>query len=350
MKLQKFLRQFPSYLYVFFLGIFSSYLASAIEIGLSNKHLDADYNFLPAQDSSFKQSSIDEFSISASNNKFYIGLEKISLLLEGARNTFPKNVDLDVDEEIISLGYIINSNLIKISSQSTSKLSQSFDCYSFQTITLGSCKEADLSITSTNPKYNELNGDLIKIEGEASGYTIEYIFSEAPSNLNWIADSVELAIIYNEYNYDWLTPLEEIKSNVLLNLDFDGITLGDALNNEFARLPQRDKWETFQFRVRSMKDLYFNDWNDNVGIHSEIDLNFIHYQNYTDYKSVPSNNFKLKLGLFLRSNNTEFMIFGEYFQNNLLGYHPIVLNQRTESRLSDSFGQLGVSFRFLFGK
>ena len=346
--LQKFLRQYPSYLCVFFLGIFSSHLASTIEIGLLNKHLDVDYNFLPAQDSSFEQSSIDEFSISASNNKFYIGLEKISLLLEGARNTFPKSVDVDVGEEVISLGYIISSNLIKISSQSTSKLAQSFHCYSFQTITLGSCKEADLSITSTNPKYNELNGDVIKIEGETSGYTIEYIFSEAPSNLNLIADSVELAIIYNEYNYDWLTPLEEIKSNVLLNLDFDGITLGEALNNEFARLPQRDQWETFQFRFRSMKDYYFNEWNNNVGIHSEIDLNFISYQNYEEYISVPSNNFKLKLGLFLRSNNIEFMFFGEYFQNNLLGYHPIVLNQRTESRLSDNFGQLGVSFRFLF--
>jgi hypothetical protein len=270
--------------------------------------------------------------------------------LEASRNNFPKNVDVDVDEEIISLGYFINSNLFKISKQSTSKLSQSFDCYSFQTITLGSCNEADLSITSTDPKYNGLNGDLVKIEGETSGYAIEYLFTEAPSNLKWIADSMELAVIYNQYKYDWLTPLEEIKSNVLLNLNFGGITLGEALSNEFARLPQRDQWETFQFRARSIKDFYFNDWNDNVGIHSEIDLNFISYQNYTDYKSVPSNNFKLKLGLFLRSNNVEFMIFGEYFQNNLLGYHPIVLNQRTESKLSNDFGQLGISFRLLFGK
>ncbi len=350
MKLQKFLRQHTSYLYIFFLGVFSSHLASTIEIGLSNKHLDADYDFLPAQDSSFEHSAIDEFNISASHKNFYIGLEKISLLLEATRNNFPKKVDVDVDEEIISLGYFINSNLIKISKQSTTKLSQSFDCYSFQTITLGSCNEADLSITSTDPKYNGLNGDLIKIEGETSGYAIEYIFKEAPSNLKWIADSMELAVIYNQYNYNWLTPLEEIKSNVLLNLNFGGITLGEALSNEFARLPQRDQWETFQFRARSIKDFYFNDWNDNVGIHSEIDLNFISYQNYSDYKSVPSNNFKLKLGLFLRSNNVEFMIFGEYFQNNLLGYHPIVLNQRTESRLSNDFGQLGISFRLLFGK
>ena len=99
----------------------------------------------------------------------------------------------------------------------------------FQTITLGSCAEADLSITSTSPIYNGKGGDLIKIEGETSGYAIEYIFSEAPSNLKWIADSMELAVIYNEYNYDWLTPLEEIKSNVLLNLNFGGITLGEAL-------------------------------------------------------------------------------------------------------------------------
>lgn len=350
MTLQKFLREHVSYLCIFFLGVFSSHLASTIEIGLINKHLDADYDFLPTQISSFEHSSIDEFNISVSHKNFYIGLEHISLLLEATRNTFPKNVDVDVDEEVISLGYFINSNLFKISKQSTSKLSQSFDCYSFQTITLGSCNEADLSIKSTDPKYNDLKGDLIKIEGETSGYVVEYVFSEAPSNLKWIADSMELAIIYNEYNYDWLTPLEEIKSNVLLNLIFGGITLGEALNNEFARLPQRDQWETFQFRVRSMKDFYFNDWNNNVGIHSEIDLNIISYQNYKDYKSIPSNNFKLKLGLFLRSNNIEFMIFGEYFQNNLLGYHPIVLNQRTESRLSSDFGQLGISLRYLFGK
>lgn len=348
--MHKFLKPHASFLCVFFLCFFSASLSSKVEIGFSNKHLDADYDFLPAQDSSFEHSSIDEFNISASHKNFYIGLEKISLLLEASRNNFPKNVDVDVDEEIISLGYFINSNLFKISKQSTSKLSQSFDCYSFQTITLGSCNEADLSITSTDPKYNGLNGDLIKIEGETSGYVIEYVFTEAPSNLKWIADSMELAVIYNQYNYNWLTPLEEIKSNVLLNLNFGGITLGEALSNEFARLPQRDQWETFQFRARSIKDFYFNDWNDNVGIHSEIDLNFISYQNYTEYKSAPSNNFKLKLGLFLRSNNIEFMIFGEYFQNNLLGYHPIVLNQRTESRLSNDFGQLGISFRLLFGK
>lgn len=348
--MHKFLKPHASFLCVFFLCFFSVSLSSKVEIGFSNKHLDADYDFLPAQESSFEQSSIDEFNIAVSYSKFYLGLEKISLLLEGTRDTFPKNVDVDVDEEIISLGYIINSNLIKVSSQSTSKLSQSFDCYTFQTITLGSCAEADLSITSSSPIYNELGGDLIKIEGETSGYVIEYVFSEAPSNLQWIADSMELALIYNEYNYDWLTPLEEIKSNFLLNLDFDGITLGEALNNQFARLPQRDQWETFQLRVRSMKDYYFNEWNNNIGIHSEIDLNFISYQNYEEYISAPSNNFKLKLGLFLRSSNIEFMFFGEYFQNNLLGYHPIVLNQRTESRLSDNFGQLGVSFRFLFAK
>ena len=350
MILQNFLRQYNNYFYVFFLSIFSLHLASTIEIGIANKHLDADYDFLPVQDSSFKHSSINEFNISASHNKFYIGLEKISLLLEGTRNTFPKNVDVDVDEEIISLGYFVNSNLIKISKQSTSKLSQSFDCYTFQTITLGSCNEADLSITSTDPKYSGLNGNLINIESETAGYTIEYFFSEVPLSLSWITDSLELALIYNQYNYDWLTPLEEIKSNVLLNLNFEGITLGNALNNEFSRLPQRDQWETFHFRVRSIKDFYFNDWNNNTGIHSELDLNFISYQNYKELKSIPSNNFKLKLGLFARSNNIEFMVYGEYYLNNLLGYHPIVLNQRTESRLSDGFGQLGISFRFLFGK
>ena len=292
--MHKFLKPHASFLCVFFLCFFSVSLSSKVEIGFSNKHLDADYDFLPAQDSSFEQSSIDEFNITFSYSKFYLGLEKISLLLEGTRDTFPKNVDVDVDEEIISLGYIINTNLIKISSQSTSKLSQSFDCYTFQTLTLGSCVEADLTITSSSPIYSELNGDLIKIEGETSGYAIEYVFSEAPSNLKWMADSMELALIYNEYNYDWLTPLEAIKSNFLLNLDFGGITLGEALNNEFARLPQREQWETFQFRVRSMKDFYLNDWNDNAGIHSEVDLNFISYQNYTDYKSVPSNNLKFK--------------------------------------------------------
>ena len=61
--LQKSLRQNTSYLCIFFLGVFSSHLASTIEIGLANKHLDADYDFLPAQDSSFEHSSIDEFNI-----------------------------------------------------------------------------------------------------------------------------------------------------------------------------------------------------------------------------------------------------------------------------------------------
>lgn len=319
-------------------------MAAAIEAGFAKKFLDADYNFLPAQDSSFEESSIDDAYLYLTTNNFFLGYASQSLLLEGTRDNFPKEVDVDVDEDIFSLGYYVGSNLFKLSQRSTSKLSQSFDCYTFQTITLGSCYEADLSITSNSPLYEELNGDLIKIEGETSGYSLEYIIPEVSSSLSWIADSVELAMIYDEYNYDWLTPLEAIKSNFLLNLNFDGITLGEAMQNEFARLPQRDQWETFLFRFRSKKDLYFNNFS---GLHSEFDLNYITYQGYEEYNSVPSSNIKLKLGFFVRSSNVELILFGEYFENNLLGYHPIVLNQRTESRLSKAFGQLGLSFKFI---
>ena len=77
----------------------SSIYLQQLKLDFSNKHLDADYDFLPAQDSSFEQNSIDEFNISVSNKNFYIGLEKYRCY--HARNNFPKNVDVDVDEEII---------------------------------------------------------------------------------------------------------------------------------------------------------------------------------------------------------------------------------------------------------
>jgi hypothetical protein len=315
-----------------------------LELEFSEKNLDKDYDFLPSQENSFDQSKDQNINLSYFGKKYFLELDEGNLSLKGIRNSYPKEVDVDVDISKIGIGYIKDYRLIKFSKYETSKLSQSYECYSFQAITIGGCSDADISITSSDPKYDPLGNNLISIEGQVNGYGIEYVDFDPNDFLDFFS-RWEIGLFYSEHNFNWLTPLEEIKSNFLLNLSFNGIKLGDALSNEFSRLPQRSQWESIFITSRFIKEFYLN---NNVGILSEVSLGFLSLKNYDTYSSIPSTNHMFKLGMFYRTNILEFLIFGEYYENNLLGYHPIIQNQRTENQLTKPFGQLGISFRLLY--
>ena len=63
--------------------------------------------------------------------------------------------------------------------------------------------------------------------------------------------------INTEYDYNWITPIEDIKSPFLLNLTINGNVLGDAINTTFSRLPQRDKWSSQQINF-GLKQKFFS--------------------------------------------------------------------------------------------
>ena len=48
-----------------------------------------------------------------------------------------------------------------------------------------------------------------------------------------------------------------IKSPFLLNLTFDGVLLGDALDDALTRLPQREKWQSSQLNLKLKQKFIF---------------------------------------------------------------------------------------------
>ena len=140
-----------------------------------------------------------------------------------------------------------------------------------------------------------------------------------------------------------MTPLEDIQSDFLLGYTLNGVKLGDALASEFKRLPQRTPWRSYFLKTTLNKQVYFT---GNVGLNAELDLGVYEQENYVSAVGIPKQNSRFHMGIFYKFSNVSIELFAEHFTNNLIGYHPIVVNQRTEKSLSQNFGQLGLSIKF----
>ena len=80
----------------------------------------------------------------------------------------------------------------------------------------------------------------------------------------------------------------------------------------------------------------------------EISALYIDHGDYESATSLPNSNFKLTSGIKLKYDALDFAIYGNFFQNNLLGFEPIAVNQRTENYFTQKFGSLGFEIKYNF--
>lgn len=311
-------------------------------IRIEEKKMSDSWNFLPKPSNAFKNSSVNSFEFLINFNKMFFNYQHSNLELNLLRNTEPKSLSLIAKKEDFEMGFTLNnSNAIYLVSSMQVADKQSINCYEFNTIILGSCAYADFQISSQNNKYDELGLNIMSIEGNTKTFGIGI-----KRNINnfWF-DSVNMELNKTKYDYDWLSPIEDISSPFLLNMNFNGILLGDAIDTVLKRLPQREAWSSNQLNLR-IKQKFFSIYSFNLI--SEYDIVLIDFNNYIEYQDTPKYNLKYRFGVEFFKNNLTMLIFGDYYHNNLIGFEPITFNTRTEHYFDQPYGELGMNIVIKF--
>jgi hypothetical protein len=319
--------QLFKYSFLFLLSL--SVNANDNYISFDQKFMDADWSFLPEVPPSFDENNSKEVELGLSfkNIKTRLYANEIDLTLQ--RSSEPKNYVLK------------NGDYLYLLASKQSADPQLFNCYEFSAFVLGSCDAANLQVSSTNPLYESLGDNIISINASTKSYGMGY---QKYFNNFWI-ESTLIELTNTSYSYDWLSPLEDIRSPFLLNLKIDGVALGDALNSTFKRMPQRNEWESLQLKL-GIKQKF-------VLIHSfnfiaEYDLVLLEFSDYREYKDTPEFNFRLRAGIEFYSGRINLLLYGDAYVNNLIGFEPITFNQRTEHYFDKPYGELGLKFLLKF--
>jgi len=332
--------QLFKYSFLFLLSL--SVNANDNYISFDQKFMDADWSFLPEVPPSFNENNSKEVELGLSfkNIKTRLYANEIDLTLQ--RSSEPKDVSLFTAKDGFELGYIPQNDdylYILLSKQNADQ--QLFNCYEFSTFILGSCDSANLQISSANPKYDSLGNNIVSINASTKSYGVGY---KKHFNNFWV-ESAAVEFVKTSYEYNWLSPLEDIKSPFLLNLTIEGVTLGDALNNTLQRFPQREGWSSSQLNL-GLKQKFISIYNFNLI--TEYDLVVLQFTDYREYKNTPEYNFGLRAGIEFYAQNLSLLIYGDAYLNNLIGFEPITFNQRTEHYFDKPYGELGVKFQFKF--
>ena len=332
--------QLFKYSFLFLLSL--SVNANDNYISFDQKFMDADWSFLPEVPASFDENSSKEVELGLGfkNIKTKLYANEIDLTLQ--RSSEPKDVSLLTIKDGLELGYIFqNDDYLYVLASKQNADQQLFNCYEFSTFILGSCDSANLQISSANPKYDSLGDNIVSIDASTKSYGVGY---KKHFNNFWI-ESTAIEFVKTSYEYNWLSPFEDIKSPFLLNLTIEGVTLGDALNNTLQRFPQREGSSSSQLNL-GLKQKFISIYNFNLI--TEYDLVLLQFSDYREYKSTPEYNFRLRAGIEFYAQNLSLLFYGDAYLNNLIGFEAITFNQRTEHYFDKPYGELGLKFQFKF--
>jgi hypothetical protein len=304
--------------------------------------MDNDWSFLPEVPASFNESNSKEIDLGLSfkNIKTTLYTNELDLTLQ--RSSEPKDVSLNAKKKGFDLGYVLkNGDYLYLLASKQSADPQLFNCYEFSGFVIGSCDAANLQVSSTNSLYESLGDNIISINASTKSYGMGY---QKYFNNLWI-ESTFIELTKTSYSYDWLSLLEDIQSSFLLNLKVDGVTLGDALNSTFERMPQRNEWESLQLKLGVKQKFVLI---DSFNFIAEYDLVLLEFSDYREYKDTPEFNFRLRAGIEFYLGSMNLLLYGDAYVNNLIGFEPITFNQRTEHYFNKPYGELGLKFQFKF--
>jgi hypothetical protein len=331
-------------LFVLSVGVVQAQMINASEYSISvdQRLMDRDWSFLPKVPPSYQ--SADDFSvaINADINNFAFEVGRLSLDLELLRATEPKDVSLSAIKNWFSFSYKLSGDqkiTLVMSQQEADE--QRFECYGFAGITVGSCDASDIQITSSDGKYDYLEGDLVSIKAKTDSKGVTFYQN---SNSIW-TDYWSLGLLSTTHDYRWLSPVEDINSPFILGLMLDGVNLGEAINDALRIFPQRDRWRLNQvnFGAGTRYPIY-----KNIEFFTQADLVYLHYSNYQAVAAIPKYNIKVRAGFSIDFRPLMVEFYGNYYHHNLIGFEPITFNQRTEHYFDRPYGNVGVKMEVRF--
>ncbi|MDA9869376.1 hypothetical protein N9D67_05945 [Gammaproteobacteria bacterium] len=325
-----------------FITCFSGFVsANSGYLKINNSQANKDWSFLPEIPSSFDTSSQTNYEFLFVKREFGLLVARSEFELNVARASEPKKVTLSAEKNKYEVFYFLSPQSafsLAIKDQVSDR--QFIDCYSFGSMVIGTCDSSDLIISNSNAQYSDLNGSILLIDGRNESIALNYNFAlDAP-----VADEIAIGLEQTKNQYFWITPLEGITSSFILNLNVGGSSLGSAIDGILKSLPQRTSWTTNQINVTIKKE--FKLAYDPFSFFYEISALYIDHGDYESATSLPNSNFKLTSGIKLKYDAFDFAIYGNFFQNNLLGFEPIAVNQRTENYFTQNFGSLGFEIKY----
>jgi len=327
-----------------FLTCFSGFVsANSGYLKLNNSQANKDWSFLPEIPSSFDTSSQTNYEFLFVKREFGLLVARSEFELNVARASEPKKVTLSAEKNKYEVFYFLSpQSALSLAMKDQVADRQFIDCYSFGSMVIGTCDSSDLIISNSNAQYSDLNGSILLIDGRNESIALNYNFAlDAP-----VADEIAIGLEQTKNQYFWITPLEGITSSFILNLNVGGSSLGSAIDGILKSLPQRTSWTTNQINMTIKKE--FKLAYDPFSFFYEISALYIDHGDYESATSLPNSNFKLTSGIKLKYDAFDFAIYGNFFQNNLLGFEPIAVNQRTENYFTQNFGSLGLEIKYNF--
>ena len=327
-----------------FLSCFSGLIsANSGYLKLNNSQANKDWSFLPEIPSSFDTSSQTNYEFLFVKREFGLLVARSEFELNVARASEPKKVTLSAEKNKYEVFYFLSpQSALSLAIKDQVADRQFIDCYSFGSMVIGTCDSSDLIISNSNPQYSDLNGSILLIDGSNESMALTYNFALDTS----LADEIGLGLEQTKNQYFWITPLEGITSSFILNLNVGGSSLGSAIETTLKSLPQRTSWTTNQINMTIKKE--FKLAYDPFSFFYEISALYIDHGDYESATSLPNSNFKLTSGIKLKYDAFDFAIYGNFFQNNLLGFEPIAVNQRTENYFTQNFGSIGFEIKYNF--
>ena len=305
---------------------------------------DRNWDFLPEINNSFDKSETDIFEIFLLPNNIGFKYTNSDFKLNLLRPIQPKILNLNANSEKLELLYFLNDrNAITVSIKEQIADTQSIECYSFSSLTIGFCDEAQLSIKNSKEKYKPLmDSSIMMIDGANKEFQLKLLRA---SDLN-IIDEYELFFSISKNKFSWLSPIEELTKGFIGNLSFQGSTIGELVSSEIVRLPQRNEWLFFKIGMNLKKDFVIT---KNTKLFYDLDMRLIEMQDYVVFNTVPKNNISINLGFkYQLSNELLLSISASLYKNNLFGYEDITFTQRSEHHFNKMFGSINSTLKYSF--
>lgn len=305
---------------------------------------DKDWDFIPSQTFSFDSSSIDTLDIFVFNENYGIKLKQSNFNLDLKRDTYPKSLSLNAKSDYLELFYITGDyHAYSISYKNQIADTQRIRCYTLGSLTIGSCEDASINISNSNPKYNRLNdGEIFLIDGNSSDVRINSIYA---LDNNYV-DELTIYLSQSTSKFDWLSPIETLTTGFISNLTYGGETIKNIVSNGLKNMPQKERFLINKLGFNIKNEYQLNQYSSYF---YDLDFLYLNFDGYKAYQSVKNYNYKFTSGIkFYLYENLSLSLSGTIYKHNLLGFEDITFNQRSEHHFDKEFGLLNINLRYFF--
>tara|TARA_Y100001980_G_C14518920_1_gene294235 strand:- start:146 stop:1159 length:1014 start_codon:yes stop_codon:yes gene_type:complete len=329
--------------FLFFVFINSAFANDiSIDLSLQKNKLSGDWPLMPKLPNSFKKFESDLFQIKLNTGKYNLRYLTEDFSGSGVRQTYPKIISSNINTKKLGIDLDLTSRTkFQFFFGRSFTDPELFDCYQKGVLIIGGCSDSDFQISSTLSQYDRLKGNILYVEGNSQFAALHLNFIPEYS----VLDALKISWLTQKTKFNWLTPVEDINSPVILNSVINGVRVGSIIDELLLDLPQRDSWQTNILTFGARKNFTFENFNFFI----EQDFLIGNRVNFYKFEDNNKMNSKLILGFEKKIDSFEFKIMGNFYTNFLLWEKEELYNYRTKDYFEKNFGSivLEINYRYI---